>query len=1021
MAKKIISSTHISSRDNTSVGSVGINENVTELQKVAPQLDVSSVAAGFIPIVSDAMDIMDAKEAIDNKDPLGLALASFGLIPFVGGLFTNANKVRKIKASYKDLLRLSQEPDVRDILKDQYKYSDLKAGLKELSKDEDKVDELYKRVLQGRYQFYRGDANISGHDITQIAPYNTVRVDGGIGAGRHNVEDLKDTGLGVLYTTNNPSEAAKFASVRKAGEGWVPTQEGGMGVVRIKDADFSGNRFDWLRNNPIPDESFGIRKVKNADGSNHYIFVGEPNKSVGVAYYLPGDKVKELANNKSKLIKDGSVAAWADGGIVGGPDGDDWTSEDIGNPVYSKQSHRAVDQKARDERFANELAQEKNDRFENVVVPLAETAVDFTPIIGDLKSVYDALIYTKEGHHAMAALAAMGVFPGIPGISRAKKIFSKKGERVVKALQKNTIELRDIQDLAHIDKRIKNMMEMVDAEGGMNQSRKFSEMFPILPWDIMKTNKVAGEAAREGVNYVEEYYKNPTVKAKVQKILGENGYNMPESRRAILKEKGVIDEAGHVDVDKYIDLFPHEVGDLGYSFDGGIEGFHLPLEDGGRTVTSDRNFLYMRDPRRVSATAVHEQNHTMQEVFGFDNMSIKNDDMGYYAANPDHTIGRMFQEVANKNPTHEWFGSPSELHSVLMEYKKIKGVAPDAVIDDRMLDKILDIGILNHFFDVTEANKPKIKKLLNALPAAIPVVGATAVGSAMASGNESYAAGGVVGDADNYDIAFNYLTKERRLRPEQAVAIMSNLRGESNMDPYIENSIGAYGIQQWLGPRKKELFKKYGSKPTLLQQLEFLVDEHEGKIKGAGWNYINKGKNMGTDRFNYYMYSRSDFDNAPSVADAIIAWNQGFGRPATFELNNEGRLKAGMELASRFGVDFGDNTYGQMGLGDAYDLNKLIIDKNTIQPESLRGVISKNDDGPTPPLSNGVASYVPSNNKSENTTSTATSDDEEEKESEYAKRLRQKAEEVSKKKKQDQAKLDFFNTVWNSISLSLKN
>lgn len=1023
MAKKKdnFDSIHIASRDNTSVGSIGFNENISELQPIAPQIDMTSIISGFVPVVSDVQDVIDMKDALMNKDPLGMALASFGLLPFVGGFFTNANKIRKIKASYKDLLRLSEEPDVSKILKDQYHYTDIKSGLKELAKDEDKVDELYKRVLQGRYQFYRGDANISGHDITQIAPYNTSRVERGIGAGRHNVEDIKDTGLGVLYTTNNPTEAAKFASVRKPGEGWVPTLEGGMGVVRIKDADFTGGRLDWLKNNPIPDESFGIRKIDNTDGSSHYIFIGKPNESVGQASYLPKEEVQKMANDKTRLIKDGTVAAWAGGGTVGEPEGDDWTSEDIGNPVYSKQSHRAVDQKARDERFANELAQEKNDRFENVVVPLAETAVDFTPVVGDLKSVYDALLYTKEGNHAMAALAAMGVFPGIPGISRAKKIFSKKGERVVKALQKNTVELRDIQDLAHIDKRIKNMMEMVDAEGGMNQARKFSEMFPILPWDIMKANKVAGEAAREGVNYVEEYYKNPTVKAKVQKILGDNGYNMPEARRAILKEKGVIDESGRVDVDKYIDMFPHEVGDLGYSFDGDIEGFHFPLEDGGRTVTSDRNFLYMRDPRRVSSTAAHEQNHTMQEVLGFDSMSIKNDEVGYYTANPDHTIGRMFQEVANKNPKNEWFGSPSELHSVLMEYKKIKGVAPDAVIDDRMLDKILEIGVLNHFFDVTEANKPKIKKLLNALPAAIPVAGAAAVGSTMSSDGESYAAGGVVGNVDNYDIAFDYLTKERKLKPEQAVAIMSNLQGESNMDPSIENSIGAYGVQQWLGPRKKELFKKYGSKPTLLQQLEFLVDEHEGKIKGAGWNYINKGKNMGTDRFNYYMYSRSDFDNAPSVADAIIAWNQGFGRPATFELNNERRLKAGMELASRFGVDFGDNTYGQMGLGDAYDLNKLIIDKNTIQPESLRDVISENEDGPTPPLSNGVASYVPSKNKSDGTTKKTTSEDGEEKESEYAKKLRQKVEEVSKKKKQDQAKLDFFNTVWNSISLRSRN
>lgn len=692
----------------------------------------------------------------------------------------------------------------------------------------------------------------------------------------------------------------------------------------------------------------------------------------------------------------------------------EWTSEDIDNPVYSKQSHRAVDQKKRDERFKAELKDEQNARFDDVVVPAVETAIDFTPIVGDIKSAGEALLYTKEGNYAMASLAAMGVFPGIPGMGTLKRIFSKPGKRVIQELHGAGVKLEDFVDTAMSPKRVQNMVEWVKSEGGLSQNRKLSEMFPVLPWDMRKADKVSAKAVEEGADFVGDYYKHPATKARVQKIVEDNGYNMPSERYDILKEKGIIDENGVVDTEKYINLNPHQFGDTSILNYKDIEGYHKNIEDGGETVTFDSNLFYRRQPRRVAATAAHEENHLMQEVFGIDNMQVYDPDLGYYRANTDHTIGKMFEEVSNKNPKDSWYRSPAELHSVVMEYKKVKGIPPDKPVDDDLMDKMLEIGMLNHFFEVNEKNKPKIKKLLNALPAAIPVAAASGAMASMEP--ESYGDGGETGDTSNYDIAFDYLTNERNLSPEQAVAIMANLRGESNMNPDVTNSIGAYGIQQWLGPRKEQLFKKYGEKPTLKQQLEFLVDEHEGKIKGTGWNYTTKGKNMGSDRFNYYMYSRSDFDNAPSVADAIIAWNQGFGRPATHELNNDFRLKSGMELAAKYGVKFGDSTYGQMGLADPNNSEW----KMTLEPESFRNAVAEKDEGPTPPLSNGVASYVPSTKESASNV-IVEDDEEDEEETAYAKKLKERAKQIADKKKADQAKLDFFNKVWNGISLRRKN
>lgn len=74
---------------------------------------------------------------------------------------------------------------------------------------------------------------------------------------------------------------------------------------------------------------------------------------------------------------------------------------------------------------------------------------------------------------------------------------------------------------------------------------------------------------------------------------------------------------------------------------------------------------------------------------------------------------------------------------------------------------------------------------------------------------------------------------------EQALGIMGGLYGESKFDPNIVNpKSGAFGIGQWLGSRKAELFRRYGQHPTLGNQIEFLLWELHGGDPGHGGKYI---------------------------------------------------------------------------------------------------------------------------------------------------------------------------------------
>lgn len=157
-----------------------------------------------------------------------------------------------------------------------------------------------------------------------------------------------------------------------------------------------------------------------------------------------------------------------------------------------------------------------------------------------------------------------------------------------------------------------------------------------------------------------------------------------------------------------------------------------------------------------------------------------------------------------------------------------------------------------------------------------------------------------------YDEIWDYLTDKKGIPQTQAIGILSNIAAESGGDPEALGAAGDFGIQQWLGPRKKELQRRYGKKPTLTQQLDYLVDEYQGKVQGLGWNYINQGKFFDKDaqgnEYNYYMYSKSDFDNAVNYKDATVAWNQGYGRPLGSTLRNEKRFEFADMFANRYGV-----------------------------------------------------------------------------------------------------------------------
>jgi hypothetical protein len=68
----------------------------------------------------------------------------------------------------------------------------------------------------------------------------------------------------------------------------------------------------------------------------------------------------------------------------------------------------------------------------------------------------------------------------------------------------------------------------------------------------------------------------------------------------------------------------------------------------------------------------------------------------------------------------------------------------------------------------------------------------------------------------------------------QTAAFVGSLLQESQLNPTLTNSRGAYGIAQWLGPRLESLKKFKKGWDTLNVQLEFIISEFNGNEKLAG-------------------------------------------------------------------------------------------------------------------------------------------------------------------------------------------
>lgn len=140
------------------------------------------------------------------------------------------------------------------------------------------------------------------------------------------------------------------------------------------------------------------------------------------------------------------------------------------------------------------------------------------------------------------------------------------------------------------------------------------------------------------------------------------------------------------------------------------------------------------------------------------------------------------------------------------------------------------------------------------------------------------------------------------ISPEVARGIVAGITAEGG-GPNVRNpTSGAFGIGQWLGTRKKALFKQYGTAPSLDQQIAFLVSELKGGDHGGA-----------------SVLSRN------SAASAMVAYLRDFMRPGA---GLSGDLARGYR-------DLGMNYRGRGGGGGTTNIGTIVVNTRATDAKGI--------------------------------------------------------------------------------------
>lgn len=554
-------------------------------------------------------------------------------------------------------------------------------------------------------------------------------------------------------------------------------------------------------------------------------------------------------------------------------------------------------------------------------VNINEIVAGGVPVVGDIMDVKDAYDSFIDRDALGMVMAAMGLIPFVGGISKK----AMQAKRATKKLSQRDKELLgSLPDYAKPASPIGESWEN-------HKKRLFSGAYERLTGEKLRMKNGEPDPDMLDTNIYD--WDDPKVFRDAKYFLGDE-YSDDEIREIIDEISGYGVLNGNIirskNVDKFIDLFlegnpnisnkdvenfvkSHEVEHKIHYPDSGADknGFDL------NKIDDDEVKDYFKEDHFTEMAARGTQ---IKNYFGLtdDAQEVTPEMLEYAARNYlkdygyDNEMKEYFESISDYKKTAKWITDHASVG--IGAYYVGDRIANPKKEKKRNGGKLTPYKVGFHFIDhKKEYGDPKDAS--HRLPGRkfMYFYENDKPSKSIVFAEE----GGVIGKQRE---AYDYFTNKRGLSKIQALAIIGNLMAESGLkdDIYGDNRT-SYGIQQWHNERMDKLFKhakkKGHSTPTFKDQLEFLADEYEGKTGYSNFLYTRKGKKGP----GYYNYSRQDFMNADNLKDAVVAWNQGAGRPHKSVIRNDDRYNYAMEVAKNLGLDIEENSvssYGQMGFGD---------------------------------------------------------------------------------------------------------
>src|SRR5215471_20710294 len=169
-----------------------------------------------------------------------------------------------------------------------------------------------------------------------------------------------------------------------------------------------------------------------------------------------------------------------------------------------------------------------------------------------------------------------------------------------------------------------------------------------------------------------------------------------------------------------------------------------------------------------------------------------------------------------------------------------------------------------------------------------------------------------LGIGDIQSQIWNYFSG-KGLDPQTIAAIMGNVGGESAFNPWIQRKGGSdWGLFQWTGPRKAQLFALYGDHPTVQQQLDFAWQEPE------------------------MQEALKRMQAAPDLQGKTMGFVGGFEKPKWYLQGQQGNMKDRMAYANDAYAKYGG------GAQQPYQVAGTTAPAGTLAPNSPEAAANAN-------------------------------------------------------------------------------